>query len=611
MADKFELTDTAPVAPDGKVNVKWQSDVDGNISAYVEMDTVHVIQDEGTPLTSRTALNFVGAGVTVTDDSANGRTVVTIPGGSQTPWTSDIDAAGHSLYAVASASAVVSHAGAGLQIREVGLAGGTPFPNLAYAPRLTFLWSGVNAVQIGMLGNADGVGVFSDTGTSYCNFHCGREFTAIGSAKTADYVSIFMFASSDASSSALQGRMDLRGSAAGTPRLAISAIEQGVAQRNVTVCESGGNVGIGTSSPEFLLDIRKNAPGAISDFITSQLAVGSSTTTKRLTLGYDTGAADAGFIQAIQHGVALKPLLLNSAGGNVAINKTSASFPLDIAGDCNLSSGSVYRINGVDIKASMQSPWVGNVNGGGFTLTNVGSITSTLKGHLFGTAGGNPTAIAQSAANIMLYNFGASNWAGFGADGNGNIWVRTGTSGTPDAAMLITPGRNVGIRNVTPAYPLDIAGDCNLSSGSVYRINGVDIKASMQSPWVGDVYGGGFSLQNVLYVVAYTLSGQIVDCQRTDAPVFRFTGTTYATDRKMAAITTTNDPTDSMSFYPMNDGYGAGSPWMTFSRSGATATKVNIKTPLNLSGLPTSASGLSSGDIWRDAAAGNVLKIVP
>ena len=40
----------------------------------------HVIEDEGTPLTQQTNLNFVGAGVTVTD--AGGKTVVTIPGGS-------------------------------------------------------------------------------------------------------------------------------------------------------------------------------------------------------------------------------------------------------------------------------------------------------------------------------------------------------------------------------------------------------------------------------------------------------------------------------------------------------------------------------------------------
>lgn len=38
----------------------------------------HTIQDEGTPLTQRTNLNFVGAGVTVTDDSGNDATIITI-----------------------------------------------------------------------------------------------------------------------------------------------------------------------------------------------------------------------------------------------------------------------------------------------------------------------------------------------------------------------------------------------------------------------------------------------------------------------------------------------------------------------------------------------------
>jgi len=45
--------------------------------------TGHPIQDEGTPLTYRTALNFVGAGVTATSDAVNDRIDVTIPGGAK------------------------------------------------------------------------------------------------------------------------------------------------------------------------------------------------------------------------------------------------------------------------------------------------------------------------------------------------------------------------------------------------------------------------------------------------------------------------------------------------------------------------------------------------
>jgi hypothetical protein len=42
----------------------------------------HTIQDEGTPLTARANLNFVGTGVTVTDDAGNDATIVTISSGS-------------------------------------------------------------------------------------------------------------------------------------------------------------------------------------------------------------------------------------------------------------------------------------------------------------------------------------------------------------------------------------------------------------------------------------------------------------------------------------------------------------------------------------------------
>lgn len=40
----------------------------------------HIVQNEGTNLAARAALNFVGAGVNATDDSVNDRTIVTISG---------------------------------------------------------------------------------------------------------------------------------------------------------------------------------------------------------------------------------------------------------------------------------------------------------------------------------------------------------------------------------------------------------------------------------------------------------------------------------------------------------------------------------------------------
>lgn len=51
----------------------------GLITAASSGTTGHTIQDEGVALTTRANLNFVGAGVTATDDSANNATKVTIP----------------------------------------------------------------------------------------------------------------------------------------------------------------------------------------------------------------------------------------------------------------------------------------------------------------------------------------------------------------------------------------------------------------------------------------------------------------------------------------------------------------------------------------------------
>lgn len=63
------------------------TNVEANISAATVSVNItgggqpHTIQDEGVPLTDRSNLNFVGSAVTVTDDSANNATVVTVSAG--------------------------------------------------------------------------------------------------------------------------------------------------------------------------------------------------------------------------------------------------------------------------------------------------------------------------------------------------------------------------------------------------------------------------------------------------------------------------------------------------------------------------------------------------
>jgi hypothetical protein len=54
----------------------------GTIAHLDDITAAHVIEEEGSPLTQRSKLNFIGAGVTATDNSGADSTDVTIPGGS-------------------------------------------------------------------------------------------------------------------------------------------------------------------------------------------------------------------------------------------------------------------------------------------------------------------------------------------------------------------------------------------------------------------------------------------------------------------------------------------------------------------------------------------------
>ena len=248
-----------------------------------------------------------------------------------------------------------------------------------------------------------------------------------------------------------------------------------------------GFVSIGHQTPEFLLDVRKDASPAANS-LNAQVAIGSSTSTKRLLLGYDT-SADFGYMQSIQHGVAVKPLVINLGGGDVGIGRTP-SFRFDVAGDINITGSYSYRVNGVPIGTGGQTPWTSDINGAGFRLFSTGNVgvgnslatlpdtsgstTHLVVGQTTGGVGAITACGNASASGSWLGALQFANYARTGADkrvalfggvvdGNadsGALVFYTVNSGTLGERMRITAGGTVAINTSMPlSSQLHIAGD--------------------------------------------------------------------------------------------------------------------------------------------------------
>src|SRR5262245_55362415 len=83
--------DPGPTGPQGPAGATGAQGPAGATGAQGPAGVISGIQDEGSALTARANLNFVGDGVTVTDDSANSRSTITIAGGLSDPTTTKGD----------------------------------------------------------------------------------------------------------------------------------------------------------------------------------------------------------------------------------------------------------------------------------------------------------------------------------------------------------------------------------------------------------------------------------------------------------------------------------------------------------------------------------------
>lgn len=184
---------------------------------------------------------------------------------------------------------------------------------------------------------------------------------------------------------------------------------------------------------------------------------------------------------------------------------TIASPELDVPwtiGDILLNDGGGGGGGGTGMN---QTPWLSNIDGGGFNLTNVGFIDVTGGYLINGVPISNPSLWVAVPSSSSIYHQGfvgvINTNPQFALDVQGGInctdkfyvngvALGSGSGQDNDPWVVLGPTTinypgSVGIQNANPQYALDVVGSINVSAGNNFFINGVAVGAGAATqPWI-------------------------------------------------------------------------------------------------------------------------------
>jgi hypothetical protein len=328
-----------------------------------------IVSKGGVLVGTRREINFIeGANVTmtITDDAANNRINCTIngsAGGSQTPWTSDIQAAGFLLHKTGGIG-IGAQSGNASPSTGISIYGAAHFDALNQINTSANGYAGCNfqndvghTLNWRVQGSARAAPDVAQITVNSCNLEILRD-TAKRIIITANGVGI-----GTPATTAPQAALHVSKGANDVDAVVISGAENtkymifqanatggrilhwnGTGMGNIMLCPSGGNVGIFTTAPICKLDI------VVPNVVASDSAYGGCGV--RIGRGIDNvnrailfGISDTenlGWIQTVHPGVGAINCAINPLGGQVGIGLAVATYKLHVAGPGTVEAASVF-----------------------------------------------------------------------------------------------------------------------------------------------------------------------------------------------------------------------------------------------------------------------------